>query len=289
LNIPASANGAMTPVIYDVTVGWNTGSGSSKYPTTVSYTFRYDSSVIDLEEETADDLGGDTAILNSIQAQSAPLTLTGANTDTQWQGTANVPAAAVSASNPVTVSIGTYTYNPVISGGMDTSLMSGANPAAAVVTFGGGAVGSWAFSLIHPTTPTLVITITTGGTITDLRLVGKAFSASNTPITASASDAASIALYDKRNYPISNNYLINSGIAQSVANRLLSNFKSPTVYIKNLRVQPTWSIQTGDRCTVVDDNSGINTDYIVVEIKQVLASGSGMAQAYTELKLMLVV
>jgi hypothetical protein len=105
LNIPASASGGTTPIVFDVTVTWGTGSGSSKYPSTTSYAFRYDGSLLDLDTEITDDLGGDTAILNSIEVQSTPLILSGADTDTQWQATTNVPADKVSAANPIGVAV----------------------------------------------------------------------------------------------------------------------------------------------------------------------------------------
>jgi hypothetical protein len=284
LNIPASAGGATTPIIYDVTVTWGTGNGTQKYPSTTSYTFRFDGPLLELDGEITDDLGGDTAVYNAVQVQSSPLILTGADTDTQWQATANVPADKVSGTNPIAVVPGTYVYYPVIPGGMDTSRMSGANPAAAVITFASGAAGSWTMN-VHPTQPTITIVVTAPGTITDLRLIGKSFSSSDTPILAQASDTQSIALYDPRNFPLNNNFIINNGIAQNVANRLIANFKLPTEYIKSARVQPTWSVQIGDRCTVIDDNTGEASDFLAVEVKQVLRP----KEIYTELKLMLIV
>lgn len=268
-----------TPTVFDVTITWSTTAGSSKYHVTPDFTLRYDGSIQSIEEEIADSLGGDTAIINDVSVASSPLILEGTNADTQWQGTANTPAAAVSAGNPYSVAIGTYTFDCIVPSGMDTSLMSGANPAAAVVTFGGGAAGSWVISKAHPTKPTLVITITVGGTITDLRLVGKSFQASGTPYQASSSDAASIAKYARRTQAITNGFIINPGIAAAIAARLVSNFKDPVTYLPGMEVRPHYRMQLGDRATVIDDNTGLSNDFNVVGIVHALAGQPNGAEA----------
>jgi hypothetical protein len=280
--IGVGGGGGFTPVVYNVSFGYSTGSGTSKYPISASYTFRYDGSLLDVEQQEADDLGGDSAILNVIKVQSSPRVLTGADTDVTWQGTANVPVLPIAATNPLAVVPGTYTFNPVIAGGMDIANMAGANPAAVAITFAAGGAGSWAITYIHPTTPTLVITVTAPGTITNLQLIGKSYANAETPVVATVSDAESIALYDERTYTLANDYVINSGVALSIAGRILDNFSVPVSYLPRIRLQPTWSLQTGDRCTVVDDNTGISADYIAAEVRHVLTP----EEMYTESKLL---
>ena len=179
------------------------------------------------------------------------------------------------------MSTGTLVIPCEVNGGMDISLMSGANPAAAVVVFAGGAAGSWTISQIHPTLPVLTIVITAPGTITDLRLVGKKFTAAITPYTATVKDAASKGLYGTRSLAIQNDYIINPGIAAIIANRLVSNYKTPVVYIPDLTLRPTWSLQLGDRVNIVDDNSGLNADFYVVGLNHAVAGGQDSADART--------
>jgi hypothetical protein len=288
LNIPASASGGTTPIVFDVTVTWGTGSGSSKYPS--DHQLRLPLRRLPARPRHRDHRRprrrhGDPQLdPGAVDAADSVWrrhrhAVAGDDQRAGGQGLGGQPDRRRRGDVHLLSSRAT---------GMDTSRMTGANPAAAVVTFGGGAVGSWTMTQ-HPTQPVLTVVITTGGTITDLRLIGKAFSSSDLPIVAQASDAASIDLYAKRNYPLTNNYIINSGVAQSVANRLLLNSKAPTAYIKSARVQPTWSIQVGDRCTVTDDNAGVSTDFVAAEVHHVLRADGDSVTANTELKLMSIV
>ena len=269
-----------TETMFDLTVNWATSGGTAKNHATADFAKRWDGDLIELEQEFSDNLGGDTAIVNDAQVTSAPLVLTGATTDTRWQATTGSPAVPVSAGSPLSLSAGTYFYSPIINGGMDVSLMTGANPAAVAITFGTGA-GSWSITSINPTRPVVKIVVTSGGNITDFRMVGKQFANSTTPYAAEATDAASIALYNKRVVKLSNNFIINSGIALAVATRLVLNFKAPVNYIPKLTMNPLFSAQIGDRITLVDYGTDINGDYTVVGLTQTVSATVSGAQAET--------
>lgn len=273
------------PLVTDVTLNWFTGTGSSKARTEVDFTFQYSDVLLGLEQEMADNLGGDTAIVNDVAVASSPLVLSGTDADVQWQGTVGTPAAAVAAGNPYTVAIGTYTFNCIVPDGMDTTNMSGANPAAAAITFAAGAAGTWAFSLIHPTKPILVITITNPGTMTDLRLIGKKFTAANTPYQATSSDTQSQAFYSQRSLAVVNNFIINSGIAATIAARLISNYSDPISYIPSATVRPTYSVSLGDRITLVDLNTDLNTDHTVIGVRHRFVAQEDGLEAQTDITL----
>ncbi len=276
-----------TPYVTDVTINYFLGTGSAKYPTSVSFTFRYSDLLLAITQEYSDNLGGDSSILNDVSVQAKPLILSGTSSDTQWQGTTQTPPVAISGSAPLSVTNGQIlTYEVVISGGMDTGSMSGGSPAAAVVTFGGGASGTWAFTRIHPTRPILQITITNTGTITDLRVIGKAFSNSNTIAIQQSTNAASIKLYGDRAISISNQYIVNTGIATTIASKLVANYKNPTSYVPGATVRPTFSAQLNDRVTIVDDNTDLNADYIIAGISHNLASDISAGQCETRLLLL---
>jgi len=276
-----------TPVVTDVTIHWNTAGGSQKYPQTVSFTFRYDDVLLDVEQQLTDNLGGDTSIANDVTVQAKPLLLTGNSTDTRWQGTVGTPPVNISAGSPLSVTNGqVLTYDVVISGGMDTSLMSGASPSAGAIVFAGGASGTWVFARISPTRPKLVITITASGQINDLRIVGKAFSNSNYIQAQSAQDAQSIRLYGDRPIQISNQYILNSGVASTIATRLLANYKNPTSFVSSCEVRPTFSLALGDRIRIIDDNTDMNADFIAVGVTQTIDASMTGGDATTDLTLL---
>jgi hypothetical protein len=154
---------------------------------------------------------------------------------------------------------------------MDVSRMSGANPAAANVVVG-TATATWTMALIHPTTPVIKINVTVPGTITTLQMLGKTFQNSNTPYVVNVKDSQSIALYGQRILPIQNDFIINSSIASSIAARLLLLYKSPTNYLKQLPIRPTFSMQLGDRVNVVDENSDLSDDYNIAGIRQTFSN-----------------
>jgi hypothetical protein len=280
-----------TPTVTDVSVSWSissgTGSGGSqKYPTSVSFTFD-ESLNMDIEQIYADTVGGNSSIINYASVKAQPLVLSGANGDVQWQGTTGTPPVAVSASDPVNVTNGDIlTYPIVVSGGMDTSRMSGANPAAGIVTFASSATGSWIFSSIHPTRPVLQITITHSGTITALQVQGKTFANDDTLLEKTASDTDSIQNFDERRFEVSNEYIVNSLIAQAIATRLVLNFADPTTYIPQIKVRPTFSVQIGDRVTVQDENLHVSEDSIVTGVEHNLSATLTGFDVVTTLKLL---
>jgi hypothetical protein len=213
---------------------------------------------VNIQQNLSGDLGGDSSILNYFEVQSAPLILSGDTGATQWQATTGLPAAAVSSSNPLVVALGTTTLQAVISGGMDTSQMSGTNPSAVAITWG-SAVGSVAITFIHPTKPIITLTVTTAGTITDLRLVGQGFSNAQTPLQQTAGDAASQAAHKRRPQQITNNFITIPAIAQLIANTQLALYKSASQVLDGLEVPLAPSAQLTDELEVTDDNLGLTT------------------------------
>lgn len=273
-----------SPAILDITVNWTTGAGSPKYPPAPSsFTFSFDSVLMDVQQELADNLGGDSAILNDVTVQAQPLVLTGANADVVFQGTIGTPPAAISAGTPLAVTNGqTLTYRPYIPGGMDTSRMSGANPAAGAITFAGGGAGSWVFSSIHPTLPVLVITITGTGNITNLQIQGKVFAAATYLQAQNSSDAASKAIYGDRRLSISNQWIVSASLASSIASTIVTNSKNPTSYIPSVDVRPCFAAQIGDRITVEDENLDLSADYVFVGLSHIFNSQGGVADVRTQ-------
>lgn len=251
----------LTPTVNNITVSWYFGNGEKKWSQAVDFHMRDDSDIIDLEEQVTDNLGGDSAVINDVLVTAAPMILSGTNTDDQWQGTTGTPADKISAANPLIVTVGDTVLYPTIDNGMDITNMTGTNPSAVAITWG-TATGSVAITYIHPTKPVLTITATNPGTITDLRLIGKAFANLTTPYQAKASDTTSIQRRRKRNsVSISNDYIVNSSIAQLIADQLVSNSKNPIIQVPSVEIWPKLTLQPGDQINVYEQVSGANTNY----------------------------
>lgn len=275
--------GGVTPLILDITVSWLAGAGSIKYPTTSSFTFAFNSMMLDCQQQLADNLGGDSSILNDIIVQAEPLVLTGGTptdlpglTNIVWQGTIGIPPVNVTPTTPLTVTAGQIlTFTPYISGGMDITYMSGANPAAAVVTFADGAAGTWLFTNIHPTLPVLQITITVSGQISGLTINGLNFSNADYLQVQEVFDPVSIALYDRRQDTIDNPWITSTSAAAAIGAIILNNFRNPVAYLPSCKVGLCPSIQLGDRVTVVDVNLDLSADYICVGAAHTIDNKSG--------------
>jgi len=251
----------VTPYLTQFTISWLFGTGQNKWQSSINFYLNYDSNIVDLQEQVSDTLGGDTAVINYETVSTSPLILGGADSDTTWQGTTVSPAAAISAGNPLSVTVGTLVYNLDISGCMDISKMAGGT---CIVMTLGTATATAAITYIHPTKPVLTITVTVGGTITDLRLIGKTFQNAATPYQAIAQDAASIALHKKRSDTISNNYIINSNIALLVANKIVANQKDVAKWIPQIDIIPLLNMQPGDQVFTNEINVGIYAGYYVI-------------------------
>ena len=251
----------ITPYLTQFTISWLFGTGQNKWQSSINFYLNYDSNIVDLQEQVSDTLGGDTAVINYETVSTSPLILGGADSDTTWQGTTGSPAAAISAGNPLSVTVGKLVYNLDISGGMDISKMAGGT---CIVMTLGTATATAAITYIHPTKPVLTITVTVGGTITDLRLIGKTFQNAATPYQAIAQDATSIALHKKRSDTISNNYIINSNIALLVANKIIANQKDVTKWIPQIDIIPLLNMQPGDQVFTNEINVGIYAGYYVI-------------------------
>lgn len=265
-----------TPSVAQFIVSWYFGTGQNKWQSTINFYFSYDQDIIDLQEQVSDNLGGDTAVKNYIEVSTAPLILSGADTDTVWQGTTGAPAAAISVTNPLTAAAGTLVYNLDISGGMDIANMSGVDPSCVAITWG-TAAGTTEIVFAHPTKPVLHIVVTSPGTITDLRLIGKTYRNTSTPYLATATDATSIARHKKRSDSLQNNYIINENIAQVVADKLILNQKEAPRWIPDMPIIAKLNLQPGDQIYVTEVNSGITATYYAIGYNRQVQSSGGTA------------
>lgn len=276
--VEATGTNNYQTVVRSVTVSWLTGNGQQKWSTNVNFNVTTVNRLKDLQAQTSDALGGVTAIVNDIAVTSSPLVL--GSSQTMWQATAGTPAAPLSASNALNLAPGTYTYNVSISGGMDTSQMSGTNPAAIQLTnTAAGVTVTSSISYIHPTKPIIKLVVS-GGTavLTQFQLVGKAFGNATTPYQALASDAASIQRHRRRHQDVNNNYIVSNSVAGVIASRVISNFKAPVTWLPKVEVcPPLVNVQTGDQISLTEGQTGLSGgNYYVIGItREVRASARG--------------
>lgn len=251
--------------IYYTSIAWKLTSASG--------TIRqigYDSSMSDVKEKISDSLGGDSSVLNYIEVIAAPLLLTGTTSDVQWTATVGNPLGNISASNPMVVNTGTIQIQAVVAGGMDITFMGvsvtgtagnsyGAGGTTAFLVTFGTAAGTISISYIHPTKPIITLTITTAGTITNLQLIGQAFSNSSTPIDIVAGDKASQVRFKRRTNQISNNYIPNAAVSQLIANNQLILYRNPAIILSGIEVELMPSVQLTDLAQLTDYNLDLST------------------------------
>jgi hypothetical protein len=255
---------------------FKTGTGG-RYPVSPTRQIYYNGSLLDVQQKITDTLGGDTSVINQVQVIGTPYTLSGADIDNVWTGTTGIPTAEISDTNPLYLPLGETDVTASIDVGMDISRLTGTNPAALTLTYG-TAVGSATISPRYPASPTIKIVATTAGIITALSLSGKKYSTDITQFSASASDAASIKKYGLRAVSISNPWILNTNIAQYIANNQLALYKdeADVLYGAQCPYQP--SVQIGDRITALDLNTGIAGDYWVMGIIHTRSSSTASTE-----------
>ena len=75
-------------------------------------------------------------------------------------------------------------------------------------------------------------------------------------------------------------------LAQTIADRLVTNFKDPVSYIPYCDLRATFSAQLGDRATVVDENLDLSDDYVVVGMNHKLMADVTSGDVGTMMTLM---
>lgn len=240
---------------YYAIVAWAL-TAAANTPRAISYL----TNLCDIKQQISDSLDGSTSIINQVEVTSAPLALTGTNSDTQWQATSGLQAAPVTTINPMIVEVGTIAIASVVQGGMDVTYMVGTNPEAVAITWG-TATGSVAITYIHPTKPIITLTVTGAGTITDLRLIGQALSSAATSIARTAGNNPSQAQYNQRTITINNNWITLPAIAQFVANTQLALYQNPPEVLTGIEICPAPSVQTTDLIAPTDYNLDLSGNY----------------------------
>jgi hypothetical protein len=202
--------------------------------------------------------------------------------DVQWQGTVGTPPTPISVASPFPMTNGTtYTFLIVPSNPVDTAHMTISSPTCISLVVGSGSC-TYGFTYPSPTQPVFKVVCTGTGTITNLQLTEAHFENDNTILLQEERDSASIGAYGLRSYNLSNEFIVNPDFADSIAKYYLRQFKDPKSYISRCVIRPMYSLQIGDRVNIVESNTNLHLDYIVIGIKQ----SYSLSQIQTDLTLL---
>jgi hypothetical protein len=208
-----------------------------------------------------DDVGGGNAIINNVDVKAQPKYVAGADDDV-WQGTVN--GEPISVGNPLVVSSAPLEFL------LDLTEPIKESSQALQITWSVGGVG--VTFTAHATKPT--ITITSTGTITDLRITGRRI-ITDANISAVANDPASEAAYGEAKESIDNDYISKIEIAQAKADLLIDRFAEPMTIV-DMSIIFTPQIQHGDIVRIVYPEKSLNDRAYVLEIKhEMMAQKSG--------------
>ena len=197
-----------------------------------------------------------TAIVNRVSVMSAPLIAS--TSETVWK----MPGL------PIRVRADDeLTHRVQLTDDVDPTTL------AASVTYSGAAATIYLDgtngSKRHHRAPTIVIKVTTGGTITAFSLTANVLRPSSLILEAFG-PAASLKRYRFRRMQIDNPYIYDS-IAQSmIANDVLNRMSfpsAPPIQLSGVKSLALWHLEPLDRITVVHAGAGINADFYVVRFR----------------------
>ena len=197
--------------------------------------------------------GGGSIIVNRVSIKSEPLVA--GSTETVWKSP-GVPFR-VRANDELKHRVHlSKDVNP------DTLAASVTHSGSAATVYLDGTNGS----VKHHRTPTIVVRVTTGGTITALSITGTAFTTGSL-INESFGPARSLKRYSFRRLQIDNPYIYDSVAQSMIADDVLRRYSfpdAPPITLSGIKSLALWHLEPLDRITVVHSTAGINTDFYVV-------------------------
>ncbi len=267
---------SVTPKLYNVTVKYKARGGSAKTQDVAVFEFNANKkTLLDVKQTCSELAGGANQIITSAIVKSSP-TFVAAGSSTAWRATVN--GEFVSSSNPMQAPLGVTTIQADL-GGTEYDV-----PQTVNITFG-SAAGSAVISS-HPSKPTITLTITTAGTITDLNISGKALVKQGTIEVTSLAPVENLADYGVQEETISNDYIDNTDFASDVAQTIIGLFKDPLSWLPSVVVPLTPEIQINDRARIVEPNLDIDADYFPISVQhdiQVMVGGGSTAKTTMEM------
>lgn len=253
---------AVTPKLLDFTVRYTSRGGSNRVNDTADWATKDTTTLIGKRRKLTDQVGGANYMVTKAIVKSKP-TFVGSGSLDAWQGTYN--GAAISASNPLFVPVGTTTF------AIDFGETKYDVPQTVVMTLGTAVAVATISS--HPSKPTLTITATVAGTITQLKVSGVPFTQNGLVEAISYADDEIVADFGPNEDTLENDYIDNVDLAQSIADNLIAQFgQGPLDWINEAEVRFTPNAQLNDRVSVTDRFSGVASDYMAIGLIDELMS-----------------
>lgn len=244
----------VTPKLLDFSVNYISRGGSNMVSETADWTSKDTTTLLGLRRKLTDQVGGANYLVTKSIVKSKP-TFVGSGSETAWQGTYN--DIAVSATNPMYVPVGVTTIL------VDFGKTQYNAPQTVVLTLG-SATASSALST-DPSKPTLTITATVAGTITDLRITGYPFEQNGTVEAVAVAADEVIADFGPNEDTLDNDYIDNVQLAQSIADNTIAVFgQGPLEWITDGVMRFFPNAQLNDRATITDRFSGVADDYVAI-------------------------
>lgn len=266
---------AASPKLYNVTVKYRARGGSAKTTDAAQFTFDAETTLLRLRQTLTDEVGGSNQIITKSTVKSTPLFLA-AGAVTAWQGT--VGGAFISASNPLQVAVGVTAIQADLG---DTQY----DVPQTLVATAGTAVFTSSISS-HPTKPTITLTVTAAGTITDLKITGTPFVKRGTVEAITFADDAHIAEFGERADVLENDYIDNADLASDISKTTIRRFQDPLLWLPTAEVALTPNIQLNDRTRIKEPNTGLDQDFYTIGAQHELTVPQGEdATAKTTLEL----
>lgn len=270
-----SSNVAQTSKLFSATVKYKSRGGSSKIPAEANFTFSESGTLLGLRQVLTDEIGGTNYIVTKSFVKSKPLFLA-AGSQVAW--TATVNGEFVSGSNPLSVAVGTLTFQ------VDFGNTKYDVPQTVLLTLGTATATAMISS--HPTKPVLTLTVTAPGTITNLQVEGVPFVQTGTVEAETDAPQRNLALYGERTDVLENDYIDNEDLASDISKIVISRFKQPLTWLPTASARLAPNAQVNDRATIIEESTDLDADFYIIGAQhRVEVSGASEAGTGTEFEM----
>lgn len=267
-----TSNPAQTPSLTSITMKYKSRGGSAKVAATAAFTFSAGGDLRQCKTILTSEIGGDTFIVTDSLVTANPSALAQGQI-TAWSAT--VGNNPISGTNPLQVPIGQTVIN------IDFGQTQYGVPQTVVMTLGTAVAIATLTS--DPSKPTLTITATVAGTITDLHLTGFPFIKPGAISAETLAPVLNIKRYGRIVDTLTNDFIDNVDLASDISKSVIQRFQAPLEYLQEAEVALTPDIQIDDRATIIEPNQDIDFDFYAIAVMHSLQVTNKVVDAQTKL------
>lgn len=259
-----SSDPTQTPKVFNFTVKYRSRGGSQQTQDAPVLFLKDSTTMLDLNQVYSDEVGGANYIITKETVKSKPTFLSSGSQDA-WIATVN--SEAVSPTNPLTVPVGDTTFE------VDLGNTQYDVPQTVVMTLGTAVATASITS--HPSKPILTITATVAGTISELKLTGTPFVQEGTVEAVVEAEDEIQADYGPQDDVFESNYIDNVDLARDIATAKIARFgQGPIDWLQDVPCRFSPNIQVNDRTRIVEGNTDIDADYVILGAMDVLSASA---------------